>query len=341
MAGAKALPLWLQRARYPIVENHNLKLTNQCPNDRPESSSLNLSSDGVSMGIWKRIYWFFVYFLRDLTKPSRIRGLIGLKLSALQAYWFPPEAVPDEFLSSEQALRNPPGLLAIGGRVTADSLLAAFEAGVFACNQAHQPTKWWAPASRMVLRPEDLRIEKNVQRLIRNDRFKITFDSAFSAVIDACSMPRPGSPEMWILPLAEAYHELHRRDRAFSVEAWDQEGQLVGGLFGLVSGRCVSIESMFARSSNASKVALSYLCAHLRHWNYPLVDMQVPTPHLKSLGGKPIVRKRYMALAAEAREMPENPKPWRIEVKADNDGTPILIQATGPGRRNVAAELSA
>ena len=278
------------------------------------------------MTIWKRIYWLFVYGLRDLTKPSRIRGLIGLRLSALQAHWFPPEAVPDNFPPSEQALDNPPGLLAIGGQVTACSLLAAFEAGVFVCNQAHQPTKWWTPATRMVLMPEDLRIEKNVQRLIRNDRFKISFDSAFSDVVEACSRPRPDSPEMWILPLAGAYEELHRRNHAFSVEAWDQQGQLVGGLFGLVSGRCVSIESMFALTSNASKVVLSHFCAHLRHRGYPLIDMQVPTPHLESLGAKPLARDRYLFLLAQAREVPQRSKPWRVEVKPDNDGAPIPIK---------------
>lgn len=267
----------------------------------------------------------FRHCIGAIGQPSKLRGILGLKGAALKTHWFPKDGEPSDFPALDRALVDPPGLLAVGGKVTADSMLAAFRCGVFAYNEANQPTKWWAPPTRMVLFPEEIHIEKTVQRLIRNDRFSITFDRSFSEVVEGCSQPRSNAPESWISPLAEVYETLHQRGQAFSVEAWDKEGNLAGGAFGLVSGRLLSVESMFTKVNNASKIALAHLCAHLRHWDYPLIDMQIPTPHLASLGGRPIPRDDYMDLLAKAIETKELSKPWNIEVKPDNEGAPVLL----------------
>lgn len=266
--------------------------------------------------------------LSAIGQPSKLKGILGLKSTAFKTHWFPRDMEPIDFPDLDRALVDPPGLLAVGGKVTPDSLLSAFRRGVFAFSEANQPTKWWAPQVRMVLYPEEMHIEKTIKRLIRNDRFSISFDQSFSEVVEACSRPRSNAPESWLLPLIEVYNALHRRGQAFSVEAWDKEGHLAGGVFGLVSGRLLSVESMFTRVSHASKIALAHLCAHLRHWDYPLIDMQIPTPHLASLGCRPIPRDEYMEILGTLIEMEGRPKPWNTAVKPDNDGAPMPLDAS-------------
>ncbi|MEL6964737.1 MAG: leucyl/phenylalanyl-tRNA--protein transferase [Pseudomonadota bacterium] len=281
------------------------------------------------MNLSERLYWLGSYSLGALRKPSNLRGLLGLKRTSFEAHWFAPKAEPTSFPALDQVLASPPGLLAIGGKVTDVSLFAAFQAGIFVCHQAHQPTKWWSPDPRMVLFPEDMYLQKTLQRLIRNDRFAISFNQAFDDVVDACAYPRPNSPENWVLPLAETYKALHRQDRAFSVEAWDKEGALAGGVFGLVSNRLLSVESMFTRVNHASKIALAHLCAHLRHWDYPCIDMQMPTDHLASLGCRPIPRADYLSLVERAHNASPHPQLWLVNVKPGKDGTPELLQQDG------------
>lgn len=281
--------------------------------------------DGVGMVITHKLFWLARYGMGAIQQPSKLRGLLGLKLAAFQVHWFPPEFEPSTFPSLDQALATPPGLLAVGGKTSAEAMIRAFEGGVFICNQAYQPAKWWAPDPRMVLFPEEMYLQKTIQRLIRNDRFVITFDQAFSDVVDACAEPRATSTENWIPLLADAYKELHRRGHAFSVEAWDRKGNLAGGVLGLVSGRLLSVESMFTRVNHASKIALAHLCAHLRHWDCPIVDLQMPSPHLASLGCRPIRRDEYMAIVYQCLNAAPLQKPWKIEVKPDDDGAPILL----------------
>jgi len=273
----------------------------------------------------ERLAWLARYGLGTLGQPSKIRGLLGLKGAAFKAHWFALESQPTAFPALDHALVDPPGLLAIGGKATADSLLAAFQSGVFVCNQAHQPTKWWSPDPRMVLFPEEIYLQKTLQRLIRNDRFAISFNQAFTDVVDACAYPRANSPENWVLPLVDTYKALYRRGHAFSVEAWDKDGNLAGGVFGLMSNRLLSVESMFTEVNHASKIALAHLCAHLRHWGYPLIDLQMPTSHLASLGCRPIPRDEYVSIVKQSINSAGLPKPWKIEVKPDNNGAPILL----------------
>jgi|GEM_PF-33855 len=274
----------------------------------------------------ERLFCLARYGFEAIRQPSKIRGLLGLKAAAFKAHWFPWESQPSVFPAFDQALLDPPGLLAIGGKATAESLLAAFRSGIFVCNQDYQPTKWWSPEPRMVLFPEEMYLQKTLQRLIRNDRFAISFDQAFDDVVDACAYPRANSPENWILTLADSYKALHRQGHAFSVEAWDKDGNLAGGVFGLVSNRHLSVESMFTHVNHASKIALAHLCAHLRHWDYPLIDLQMPTPHLASIGCRPIPRDEYMAIANTSLNATGLPRPWKIEVKPDGDGAPIVLE---------------
>ena len=266
------------------------------------------------------------YGVAAIGQSSTIRGLLGLKGAAFKAHWFPRENEPSTFPPLDQALLDPSGLLAIGGKASACSLHAAFRKGIFICNQAHQPTKWWSPDPRMVLFPEDIYLQKTLKRLIRNDRFAISIDQAFAEVVDACAYPRANSPENWVHPLKDAYKALFNQGHAFSIEAWDQEGNLAGGVFGLTSGRHLSVESMFTRVNHASKIALAHLCAHLRHWDYPLIDMQMPTSHLASLGCRAIFRDEYLSILEQSINKESVAKPWAIEVKPDDKGAPILLE---------------
>ena len=279
------------------------------------------------MNLLERLSCLVRHVMAAIGQPSKTRGLLGLKSAAFKAHWFSPDQEPSAFPAPDEALHDPDGLLAVGGKATPTSLLAAFQSGVFVCNQAHQPTKWWSPEPRMVLYPDEMYLQKTLQRLIRNDRFAISFDQAFDDVVDACAYPRANSPENWVLPLADTYKALYRQGHAFSVEAWDKDGNLAGGVFGLVANRLVSIESMFTRVNHASKIALAHLCTHMRHWDYPLIDLQMPTPHLASLGCRPIPRDDYMSVVRQATGAAGRPKPWKIEVKPDNDGAPIPLES--------------
>ena len=265
------------------------------------------------------------YSMAAIGQPSKLKGILGLKGTAFRAHWFPQDVEPNVFPTLDQALVDPPGLLAIGGKVSADSLISAFRCGVFAYNNAYQPTKWWAPEERMVLFPKEMHIGRTVRRLINNDRFSISFNHSFHEVIEACALPRSDGSESWLLPLIDDFSTLHQRGQAFSVEAWDKEGNLAGGVFGLASNRLLSVESMFTRVSHASKIALAYLCAHLRHWGYPLIDLQIPTPHLARLGCRPIPRDEYMAILDVLIGQRSLANPWSVEVRPDDDGSPILL----------------
>jgi len=290
------------------------------------------------MTFGEKLSWLARYGINAIGEPSKIRGLLGLRAAALKVHWFAPDCEPEAFPPQDQALVEPAGLLAVGGRATAASLLNAFQSGIFVCNQVYQPTKWWAPEARMVLYPDEMYQQKTLQRLIRNDRFAITFDQAFDEVVDACAYPRANSPENWVQPLADTYKALHRQRHAFSVEAWDKDGNLAGGVFGLVVNRHLSVESMFTRANHASKIALAHLCTHLRHWDYPLIDLQMPTPHLESLGCRPIPRGVYRANIAETLSTEGRPQPWSVEVKPADDGSPILLaDAAGAPLRKAAS----
>jgi leucyl/phenylalanyl-tRNA--protein transferase len=195
---------------------------------------------------------------------------------------------PDPSLAEED------GLLAIGGDLTSERLLLAYRSGIFPWPVQKQPLLWFSPPERFVLYPEKLHVSDSMRKLIAQGTFEITYNQSFETVIAACaSIRRKNQKGTWITKeMKAAYLELHRLGHAHSVEAWEN-GILCGGLYGVVCGSVFCGESMFSRAPNASKTALIHL---IRHGNWKLIDCQVYTSHLESLGAEMISRDTYLNL---------------------------------------------
>jgi leucyl/phenylalanyl-tRNA--protein transferase len=205
---------------------------------------------------------------------------------------------------------EPNGLLAVGGDLSPQRLRNAYRLGIFPWYSAGQPILWWSPDPRLVLFPDGLRISRSLRRTLRRGTFTVSLDRDFGAVIRACAAPRPDADGTWILPeIARAYGRLHARGLAHSAEAW-QGDELVGGLYGVAIGRAFFGESMFSRASDASKVALAHLARSLAAWGYALIDCQVYTPHLASLGAVEIPRAEFQRRLAEAVDAPVAAQAW-------------------------------
>lgn len=190
----------------------------------------------------------------------------------------------------DKALRQPNGLLAAGGDLTAERLVQAYRHGCFPWYQDGQPILWWSPDPRTVLFPEELHVSRSLRKCLNQGRYQVTFDRNFAAVIQACAGPRSYTDGTWITgSMQAAYLQLHKRGIAHSVEVW-RDGELVGGLYGLAMGRLFFGESMFSRADNASKVGFVTLVERLRHWGFVLIDCQMPTEHLHSFGARAIAR---------------------------------------------------
>ncbi|BCR03907.1 leucyl/phenylalanyl-tRNA--protein transferase [Desulfuromonas versatilis] len=192
-------------------------------------------------------------------------------------------------------LADPEGLLAVGGDLSPARLLLAYSMGIFPWFNEGDPLLWWSPDPRCVLDLADLKISRSLAKVLRQGVFELSFDRAFAQVIDACAeLRRQGGAGTWITPeMKLAYGELHQKGYAHSVECWHQ-GQLAGGLYGVCLGRCFFGESMFHRVSNASKVALVGLVSHLAQRRFALLDCQMPTSHLISLGARCISRDEFL-----------------------------------------------
>ncbi len=192
-------------------------------------------------------------------------------------------------------LASPEGLLAVGGDLAPARLLLAYSMGIFPWFNEGDPILWWSPDPRCILEPPDLKISRSLAKVLRRGEFEVSFDRAFRRVIEACAeLRRQGGEGTWITPeMAEAYASLHQMGYAHSVECW-QQGELVGGLYGVCLGRCFFGESMFHRVSNASKVALVSLVRHLAERRFIMLDCQMSTPHLHSLGATCIARDEYL-----------------------------------------------
>ena len=203
------------------------------------------------------------------------------------------------FPPAKHALHNPNGLLAAGGNLSAARLLDAYRHGIFPWFNPGEPILWWSPDPRMVLFPGEFRISRSLAKVLRNGIFEVRFDSAFELVMRGCAAPRAKFPNghhgTWIHEdMIAAYCELHRLGHAHSVEVW-REGMLVGGVYGVAIGRMFYGESMFSLVSNASKVALAHLARQLARWEFGMIDCQMYTPHLATLGAREIVRDEFIA----------------------------------------------
>lgn len=196
---------------------------------------------------------------------------------------------------------EPDGLLAVGGDLSPERLLLAYRMGIFPWYSEGTPILWWSPHPRLVLFPPELRISKSLFRVVKKGLFTVTFDQAFGEVMKRCASVRRSYGEgTWIMPeMVEAYCRLHRLGYAHSVESWF-EGELVGGLYGVALGRAFFGESMFAQKTDASKVALVHLVRLLSHWGFDLIDCQVATSHLMSLGAREIPRGEFLRLLSKS-----------------------------------------
>jgi leucyl/phenylalanyl-tRNA--protein transferase len=217
----------------------------------------------------------------------------------------------DPFPSPELALQQPNGLLAAGGDLSPSRLMEAYAQGIFPWFGSEDPLLWWSPDPRMVLFVSELRISRSLRRVIRSGRFRVTMDAAFPAVIAGCAAPRPGQEGTWITPeMTTAYCQLFELGHAHSVEAWVDD-RLAGGLYGVGLGRMFFGESMFSGESDASKVAFVHMAAQFGRWGMPLIDCQMPTSHLASMGAREIPRTEFLDLVQEL--IPRTPPTWRLD----------------------------
>lgn len=208
-------------------------------------------------------------------------------------------------------LADPSGLLAVGGDLEPDRIIRAYQNGIFPWYNEGEPILWWSPDPRMVLFPEELKISKSMQRVINSGKFSITMDREFKQVIEACkSNPRRMDQDTWITgDMVNAYCRLHEMGIAHSVEVW-QESKLVGGLYGLAVGNIFSGESMFSTVSNASKYGFIKLIAILINTGFNLIDCQVYTNHLASMGAREIPQEQYLKHLGFAIKTTEKPLKW-------------------------------
>ena len=232
-------------------------------------------------------------------------------------YWIAQGVISEDFPDVAEALEEPNGLLAVGGDLSSQRLLSAYRRGIFPWYSDGQPILWWSPDPRSVLFPEELKVSRSLRATLRKGHFQVSVDRAFRQVMVACAGPRRGQAGTWITPeLTKAYLGLHGLGYAHSVECW-RDGRLVGGLYGVALGRVFFGESMFADETDASKVCLVHLVKHLRDRDFTLIDCQVPSPHLESLGAVAISRKRFIQMLekwctplSKKSPSPSSSPPW-------------------------------
>lgn len=206
-------------------------------------------------------------------------------------HWIPKDSLA--FPPLERALRQPNGLLALGGDLCAQRLVAAYRHGCFPWYAEGQPLMWWSPDPRTVLFPQELHVSRSLQKTLNRGHFQITYDQAFEEVISACAAPRSYDNGTWITTdMQAAYTQLHQQGHAHSVEVWHEQ-QLVGGLYGIAMGRLFFGESMFARMNDASKAGFVTLVRDLQAAGFVLVDCQMPTDHLARFGARDISRSAF------------------------------------------------
>ena len=211
-----------------------------------------------------------------------------------QLFWVADNTIATDFPPVSRALRDPDGLLAIGGDLTPERLLHAYRLGIFPWYSEGQPILWWSPDPRCVLEPGRVKISRSLGKRIRRKEYEISYNRSFVEVIQACATSRDQLSGTWITDdMMHAYLELHRLGHAISVEAW-HDGNLVGGLYGVSIGKVFFGESMFSRRSDASKVALAHLSDTLLSMEFRLIDCQVHSSHLQSMGAIPMQRELFV-----------------------------------------------
>lgn len=216
------------------------------------------------------------------------------------------------FPSVTRALREPNGLLAAGGTLTPEWLLAAYRHGIFPWFNDGEPILWWSPDPRMVVFPDQVRITRSLRKTLRNADYEVRLDHDFPAVIRACAAPRDPRGGTWITTeIQDAYIRMHELGYAHSVETYI-DGELAGGLYGMALGRAFYGESMFSRRTDASKIAFAHLARFLEQREFRVLDCQMTTSHLASLGGREIPRSSFVGLLDEATREGPPPERWPL-----------------------------
>lgn len=207
------------------------------------------------------------------------------------------------------------GLLAVGGDLHITTLIHAYSKGIFPWYEDGMPILWWSPDPRMVIFPHKMIISHSLKQSIKKKEFEISIDKAFEEVIENCSStPRKGEEGTWITPeMKQAYIKLHKEGLAHSVEAW-QNNELVGGFYGVALGKMFFGESMFHKVTNASKVALFHFVEKLKEWDFKIIDAQMYTNHLESLGGELIARGEYIKILNEGVAIPDMVGSWENRI---------------------------
>ena len=230
-----------------------------------------------------------------------------------------PHASDEPFPPVELAWEEPNGLLAFGGDLSPTRLINAYQSGIFPWYNPEEPIYWWTPDPRAVLFPRQFRLSRSLRKSIRSLQktgYTIRFDTDFAAVVKSCAAPRAQSEGTWISnEMLLAYVELHKMGVAHSVEVWNSENELVGGLYGVATGGVFSGESMFSKERDTSKVAFVALAWHMQKWGYSVIDCQIENPHLMSMGATNIPRKEYLGLLKTSRffSQPE----WKYNIDCD------------------------
>lgn len=231
--------------------------------------------------------------------------------------WLGPDT---PFPPVEHALQRPNGLLAAGADLSVSRLLEAYRHGIFPWFSSGEPILWWSPDPRMVLFPPELAVSRSLSKTLRNRRYEVVADSAFREIVTACAAPRRGGHGTWITAeMIDAYCALHEAGWAHSVEIWI-DGELAGGLYGVAIGRMFFGESMFSRVNDASKIALVYLVRHARLHDFGMIDCQMSTAHLASLGAREIPRSEFSSRLASLVNSGAPTGPWPL--REQHEGTP-------------------
>jgi leucyl/phenylalanyl-tRNA---protein transferase len=224
--------------------------------------------------------------------------------------WLGPR---DPFPPVSSALADPNGLLAAGGELSAARLIDAYRHGIFPWFSQGQPILWWSPDPRMVLMPHELKVSRSLRKTLRKRDYEVRADTRFRTVMQACAEPRPEQNGTWISAgMVAAYSALHEQGFAHSIETWI-DGELAGGLYGVALGRMFYGESMFTHAADASKIALVHLVRQIERWHFGMIDCQLHTRHLASLGAREIPRTDFMRKLQELVNYPGVTGHWKLD----------------------------
>jgi leucyl/phenylalanyl-tRNA--protein transferase len=232
----------------------------------------------------------------------------------------------DPFPPVEHALADPDGLLAAGGTLALRRLVEAYRRGIFPWFNEGDPVLWWSPDPRTVLVPSRLHVSHSLRKRLKKGAFLVTMDAAFARVLDGCAAPRTQETGTWLTPqMRRAYSALHNAGLAHSIEVW-MDGELAGGIYGVSMGRMFFGESMFTRRTDASKIAMAQLAAQLDRWRFPLIDCQLATDHLRSLGAEPMPRRQFVRIVEKLVKEPAPRWEFDDDLRGSAEHAPRALQ---------------